>query len=524
MTRTLQRWMSWTGMTVTAAISVVCPDIASAGTLSSRATTDGDEPILEIRFTASDRERNRLIVDVRGQQVVVEDKYVIAAGGVCMQTAPTRARCPLDATDATRVMVDTGDRDDRIKLRGTLDMEHPDRLLRDEEGVDCCGGDNYGQLAGGPGEDLISGAATQRGGPGDDVLRGPRVHGGQGNDRLTATDWNPDGITNTLIGGAGRDMMLGGRGDDLLYPALGEPIAASDVVVGGPGDDTLSYRAAQTPVFVRLATSVTVAGRAGERDRVSGVENADGGAHNDVLLGTNRSNVLYGDAGADHIDGRGGNDDIEGDQGTDRLLGGRGSDDIQGGVGRDWLDGGSGNDYLSGDEGADVVMGGGGNDVFGLTVAGDALVGATGDRQFGGPGNDRLNAEAATLDCGKGFDQLTTDSLFNRAMPVQCELFLSNPDLKTQADTDGRAIYIVLRYLHNTPATLTVTLRARDHRTTLGKRTLRIPAAKTVRHKIPLNAAGRRYVSRRPAAVEVHFNQSGGNGGSVFLRWQTRPR
>jgi hypothetical protein len=153
--------MLWTGMTVTAAISVVCPDVASAGTLSSRATTDGDEPILEIRFTASGRERNRLIVDVRGKHVVVEDNYGIAAGGVCTQTAPSRARCPADAINATRVMVDTGDQDDRIRLRGTLDEEHPDRSLRDEEGVDCCGGDIYGQLAGGAGGDLMSGVATQ---------------------------------------------------------------------------------------------------------------------------------------------------------------------------------------------------------------------------------------------------------------------------------------------------------------------------------------------------------------------------
>lgn len=56
------------------------------------------------------------------------------------------------------------------------------------------------------------------------------------------------------------------------------------------------------------------------------------------------SDVLWGHAGNDHIEGLGGND----------LLGGYGGDDF--------IDGGDGDDMIAGGAGADVLLGGGGND------------------------------------------------------------------------------------------------------------------------------------------------------------------
>lgn len=86
-------------------------------------------------------------------------------------------------------------------------------------------------LEGGEGDDLIVGGLqddTQRGGDGDDILNGEA-----GND--------------TLIGGAGNDILSGGDGDDLfIWEAGDEGVignAAVDVVRDfGNGDDVLDIR------------------------------------------------------------------------------------------------------------------------------------------------------------------------------------------------------------------------------------------------------------------------------------------
>ena len=64
--------------------------------------------------------------------------------------------------------------------------------------------------------------------------------------------------------------------------------------------------------------------------------------------------VIYGDTGADVIDGGAGNDYLYGDGGADRLSGGDGADVLAGGPGADRLSGGDGHDHLDGQGGGDV--------------------------------------------------------------------------------------------------------------------------------------------------------------------------
>lgn len=59
------------------------------------------------------------------------------------------------------------------------------------------------------------------------------------------------------------------------------------------------------------------------------------------------NDLLYGDAGANYIDGLAGND---------TLIGGAGYDTLIGGAGNDFLDGGSGFDSLTGGSGKDVFI------------------------------------------------------------------------------------------------------------------------------------------------------------------------
>ena len=94
-----------------------------------------------------------------------------------------------------------------------------------------------------------------------------------------------------MHGGAGNDLLIGGRNDDVIHGGAGH-----DLIFGGLGDDE-----------------------------------------------------LHGDEGNDWLHGGAGNDLLRGGAGNDWLLGGFGDDDLDGEDGFDWLIGGPGNDVENGE-------------------------------------------------------------------------------------------------------------------------------------------------------------------------------
>ena len=80
-------------------------------------------------------------------------------------------------------------------------------------------------------------------------------------------------------------------------------------------------------------------------DTLVSIENATGGAYNDVLYGNDGNNILRGSNGNDVVAGFGGDD---------RLYGGSGDDDVYGYDGNDRLAGGLGSDTLIGFAGLDT--------------------------------------------------------------------------------------------------------------------------------------------------------------------------
>ncbi len=80
---------------------------------------------------------------------------------------------------------------------------------------------------------------------------------------------------------------------------------------------------------------------------VTTIEDADGGAGNDDIIGNAAGNALTGNAG---------NDTLLGAAGADSLAGGAGRDSLDGGSGVDTMAGGAGNDTYMADDGADSIV------------------------------------------------------------------------------------------------------------------------------------------------------------------------
>jgi serralysin len=119
-------------------------------------------------------------------------------------------------------------------------------------------------------------------------------------------------------------------------------------------------------------------------DTRSLIENAIGGAGDDVIAGNQARNRLSGGQGDDRLSGLAGNDVLSGHAGDDRLYGGTGHDRLAGHAGadrlfgedgRDVLRGGAGDDLLCGGAGRDRLFGGAGADTFRF-LDGDSLAGA----------------------------------------------------------------------------------------------------------------------------------------------------
>ncbi|WP_188873303.1 Ig-like domain-containing protein, partial [Iodidimonas muriae] len=166
----------------------------------------------------------------------------------------------------------------------------------------------------------------------------------------------------------------------------------SDLLMGSSGDDHI----------IGLGKSDLLIGRSGD-DHLEGNDGDDilfGGSGKDRLEGGSGNDILSGGSGNDHLEGNDGDDILFGGSGSDRLEGGSGNDILSGGSGNDSLDGGDGNDHLIGGVGNDRLDGDAGNDHLSGGAGNDWLVGGDGDDLLiGGDGNDGLVGE-------KGIDHL----------------------------------------------------------------------------------------------------------------------
>ncbi|MBC6442629.1 MAG: hypothetical protein GDA53_05795 [Rhodobacteraceae bacterium] len=202
---------------------------------------------------------------------------------------------------------------------------------------------------------------------------------------------------------------------------------------GLTGTDMVSYYYAPRPVTVDLAARVPVVDDpatpadetatapaynkytgAGSRswaegDRYVNIENVDGSDWADIIFGNAEANRLRGRIGDDTISGRQGNDTVNGARGNDKLHGGAGNDTLLGGAGLDKLAGASGADTLNGGEGMDWAQYGGSKQ--GVTVS---LV--AGAANTGGHAQGDVLIDIEYLRGSRHADSLTGNGEANRIM------------------------------------------------------------------------------------------------------------
>jgi Ca2+-binding RTX toxin-like protein len=154
-----------------------------------------------------------------------------------------------------------------------------------------------------------------------------------------------------------------------------------DCFNGGAGVDTVTFANSTTSVMVLLGSGLGYGGYA-EGATFTGIEDVQGSAYSDYLVGDAGDNSLFGNEG---------NDYLSGGEGNNVLFGGNGDDYLTAGSGADYVSGGDGNDSLTGGWGNDRLSGGAGNDhyYFGRNYANDnvfdydSIVGNTDAAHFG---------------------------------------------------------------------------------------------------------------------------------------------
>nr|MBA2724618.1 hypothetical protein [Actinomycetota bacterium] len=202
----------------------------------------------------------------------------------------------------------------------------------------------------------------------DTLLGGPDLDlliGGKGSDRLSAGNGNGP---NQLYGNAGDDLLQGGESKDRLEGGPGDDILRAgphphkywaygrDVLRGGSGDDLIDGQNGNAcAIFVTSPVQVDLGnGRAtGEgSDSVIGIRCVQTAGKDDVVVGTNKRDVITTGLGDDTVFARGGPDWVMDNTrsrsgGDDIFYGGRGDDSLSGMEGYDTLRGGSGFDGCS---------------------------------------------------------------------------------------------------------------------------------------------------------------------------------
>jgi Ca2+-binding RTX toxin-like protein len=294
------------------------------------------------------------------------------------------------------------------------------------------------KIDGGNGNDTIvsgSGADQLLGGAGDDLLLGKGgadvLSGGEGNDTLTGGDGDDQ-----AFGENGNDRLIWNPGDDIDLNEGGDGIdtievnggnAAENFVVTANGTRVRFDRLSPAPFALDIGTSEKLVLNANGGDDIFSANGnlavliqiaVDGGAGNDLLLGSNGNDMLLG--GDD-------NDIVDGNQGADVAFLGAGDDTFQ------W-DPGDGSDTVEGQDGTDTMVFNGSNIDENMDIsANGGRVRFT--RNVGTIVMDLNDVEKIDLNALGGADTITANDLSGTALTLVNLNLAAEGSGDTQADT-----------------------------------------------------------------------------------------
>lgn len=291
---------------------------------------------------------NDVLAGGQGADVIVD-----GAGSDTLSGAQGADIFVLVADGATDVITDFNAAEDRLDLTsfGTIALATTLQVYLRPYGLELRVGGEVLELHAAPGTTLTGASLTSGSFTG---LDRPIAYGGTDFEALLAAVGPESGI---FYGSSLADSMPGGAGDDELWGYGGNDTlnggAGADRMIGGNGDDLYVVDSPSDVVVEtadggidRVASSISIdlLGRAGAH---ANVENVSLYGTATLCYGSNGNNRIWGNAQANALAGRGGND---------FLSAGNGDDTLNGGTGADRMIGGTGNDLYYVDNVADVVV------------------------------------------------------------------------------------------------------------------------------------------------------------------------
>ncbi|SFU17781.1 YD repeat-containing protein, partial [Pseudovibrio denitrificans] len=191
------------------------------------------------------------------------------------------------------------DGDILINVEYVHGSRHDDVIIGNDGNNGLYAGGGNDHLVGGKGDDTLnayaSGADILDGGEGTDTVRYYYASSGVTVNLADPSQNTGDAAGDTYISierimgtRDHADTLIGDAGNNRLYGYAG-----GDTLDGGPGIDIVDYASSPTGVSVNLTTGVVSGGHA-EGDTISNFEIVMGSNHDDVLIGDEQNNALYG--------------------------------------------------------------------------------------------------------------------------------------------------------------------------------------------------------------------------------------